>query len=41
MYTFLVISFSQCKEYVICLISFSNFADVIPVFTCATAIGNL
>ena len=39
-YTFLVISFSQYKEYMICLISFSNFSDVLPTFTCGSAIGN-
>ena len=41
LYTFLVISFSQYKEYMICLISFSKFSDVLPTFTCAIAIGNL
>ena len=40
-YTFLVISFAQYKEYIICLISFSKFSDVLPAFTCARAIGNL
>ena len=25
----------------ICLISFSKFSDVLPAFTCASAIGNL
>ena len=41
MYTFLVISFAQYKEYIICLISISKFSDVLPAFTCARAIGNL
>ena len=26
---------------IICLISFSEFADVLPAFTCASNIGNL
>ena len=41
LYTFLVTSFSQCKKYVICLISFSKFSDVLLTFPCAKAIGNL
>ena len=41
LYTFLVISFARYKEYIICLISFSKFSDVLPTFTCARAIGNL
>ena len=41
LYTFLVISFARYKEYMICLISFSKFLDVLPAFTCARAIGNL
>ena len=32
LYTFLVISFSRCIEYITCLISFSKFPDVLPVF---------
>ena len=39
--TFLVISFARYKECIICLISFSKFSDVLPGFTCASAIGNL
>ena len=39
--TFLVTSFYQYKEYIICLISFSKFSDVLPAFTCARVIGNL
>ena len=35
-----VISFSRYKEYLICKYSFSKFADVLPAFTCAKAIGN-
>ena len=41
LYTFLVISFAQCKEYMICLISFIKFSDVLPAFAGASAIGNL
>ena len=41
MYTFLVISFAPYKEYIICLISISNFADELPAFTCTSAVGNL
>ena len=41
LYTFLKIYFAQYKEYIICLISFSKFSDVLPVFTCASAIGIL
>ena len=33
-------SFSLYKEYIICLISFSYFSDVLSVFSCASAIGN-
>ena len=38
---FLVISFAWYKEYIICLISFSKFSDVLPAFTCANASSNL
>ena len=41
LYTFLVISFARYREYIICLISFSKFSDVLHAFTCASAIGNL
>ena len=41
MYTFLVISFARYNEYMIFLISFTKFSDVLPAFTCASAIGNL
>ena len=41
LYTVLVISFARYKKYMICLISFSKLSDVLPVFTCARAIGNL
>ena len=40
-YTFLVISFDQYKEYMIFLISFNKFSDVLPAFTFAKVIGNL
>ena len=36
----LVISFAQCKEYVICLISLSKFSDALPSFTCAKVVDN-
>ena len=39
-HTFFVISFAQHKEYITCLISFSKFPDVLPVFTRASATGN-
>ena len=38
---FLVTSFSLEKEYIICLISFSKFSDVLHTLTCARAIVNL
>ena len=41
LYTFLVISFARYREYIICLISFSKFSDVLPAFTCTSDIGNL
>ena len=37
----MVISIAGYKEYMICLISFSKFSDVLPAFTCARVIGNL
>ena len=40
-YAFLVISFAQCKEYMISIISFSKFLDVLPAFTGAKGIGYL
>ena len=40
LYTFLVISSSQYKKYMIWRISFSKFSDVLPAFTCASAIDN-
>ena len=41
LYRFLVILFARYREYIICLISFNKFSDVLPAFTCACAIGNL
>ena len=41
LYTFFVISLARNKKYLICLISFTKFPDVLPDFTCASAIGNL
>ena len=38
LYAFLVISFSRCKKYMTCLISFSKFSNVSLAFTCAGAI---
>ena len=39
LYSFSVIPFAQYEEYIICLISFSKFSDVLP--TCTSAVGNL
>ena len=41
LHIFSVISFARYKEYIICLISFTEFSDILPVFTCASVIGNL
>ena len=41
LYAFLVIYFARCRKYMNCLISFSKFSDVLPVFTSASAISNL
>ena len=41
LYSYLVISFARYKEYIICMISFGKFSDVLPALTCAKAIGNL
>ena len=37
LHTFLVVSFSRCKEYIICLISLNKCWDELPAFTCASA----
>ena len=34
-------SFARCKEYMIDLISFSKFLEVLPAFTCAKGVGNV
>ena len=41
LYILLVISFDWHKEYVICLISLSNFFDILPAFPYARTTGNL
>ena len=41
LYTFLVISFDWYKEYMIYMIWFSKFSDVLPAFTFVKAICNL
>ena len=41
LYTFLAISFAHYKKYVIYLISFSKFSNVLPAFPHARAIGTL
>ena len=40
LYIFLVISFARCKDYIVCLISFSKFSDALPAFTRGSAIGD-
>ena len=39
--TFFIIHFVRLKEYMIWLVSFNTFSDVLTVFTCAKATGNL
>ena len=41
LYTFLVIPFDWCRDKTICLISFNNLSELLPVFTCVRATGNL
>ena len=41
LYIFQVISFAWYREYIICLIIFRKFSDILPAFTCARAISNL
>ena len=36
-----IVPFARYGDYVICLISFSKFSDVLPAFICAKAICNL
>ena len=40
LHSFLVIYFSQSKEFKIWRISFSTFSDVLPAFTSTSVIGN-
>ena len=35
-----MVSFARYKEYMICLLLFSTFSDVLLPFTCARAFGN-
>ena len=39
-YTLSVASFARYREYIICLISFRKFSDVLPYFTCPRGVGN-
>ena len=39
LYTYLVISFTWYKEYMIWRISYSKFSDVLPASTCASAMA--
>ena len=41
LYTFLVVSFSRYKRYIIFLILLTEFSHVLPALTWARAIGNL
>ena len=41
LYTVLVICLDWYKEETICLISFNTLSKLLPVLTCARAIGNL
>ena len=41
LYTFLVISVAQYKEYMAWQISFSKVTSVLPALTCASALVNL
>ena len=41
LFTFLVISFDQYKEYTICLISFNKLSQLLPALIYARAVGNL
>ena len=41
LHTYLVTSFVCYKEYMIYLILFIKFSDVLPAFTCASAIANI
>ena len=39
-YYYILFSFAWYREYIICLISFSKFSDVLHAFTCTSPIGN-
>ena len=41
LHTFLVICLDWYKDYTICIISFNKLSELLPAFTCASAIGNL
>ena len=41
LYNFLVIYLAPYREYIIFLISFSKFSDIVPAYTCARLIDNL
>ena len=41
LYTFSVIYFIPYKRYIICLISFSKFSDVLCAFICTSTVGIL
>ena len=41
LHNFLVILFARYKEYMIFLVPFSKFSDVLPAFTWVEAISNL
>ena len=40
-HTSLVTSFCQYKEYMIWVVEFNKFSDVLPAFTCASSIRNV
>ena len=40
LYTFLVICLNWYKEWTTCLISFYKLSELLPAFTCESAIGN-
>ena len=40
LHSFLVISFAGHKGYTTCVISFSKVLEVLPAFTCTSAIGH-
>ena len=40
LYNFLIVSFAQCRKYIIFLNSFRKFSDALFAFTCVSTIGN-